>query len=293
MCVRAVWRGGDGRTKRAAPPHPRPGKLASIPSGQTVSDEQQSLGALSPREGCAAAAAHAGPRLGEGCWARDERAAVRPRQLLPQQGGSDCLCSSLLAPARRRRGRAPRAGVPVPPRGLLRERVRHAQRHPAAGAGLSSLFADVNPAATALYDSAPRSRHPSSRGGGSAAAQRHLSRPRTAPAAPPQGVLTPSSRGFLRFDQAALGHGNASHALEGLAGYSHCWLLFHFHANRPARLLMKVQPPRLGGEKARCWLRRRQDRFAAPAPPLRALACVACAPCTRGALAPPLRRTRA
>jgi tRNA-Thr(GGU) m(6)t(6)A37 methyltransferase TsaA len=65
---------------------------------------------------------------------------------------------------------------------------------------------------------------------------------------PRQGSLAPRARGRIRLLGEALAHG-AADALDGLAGYSHAILLFHFHANTPSRAASKVAPPRLGGAR--------------------------------------------
>jgi tRNA-Thr(GGU) m(6)t(6)A37 methyltransferase TsaA len=65
---------------------------------------------------------------------------------------------------------------------------------------------------------------------------------------PRQGVLAPRCRGVIRLQGDALAHG-AADSLSGLEGYSHCVLLFHFHANTPSRAAAKVSPPRLGGAR--------------------------------------------
>jgi tRNA-Thr(GGU) m(6)t(6)A37 methyltransferase TsaA len=65
---------------------------------------------------------------------------------------------------------------------------------------------------------------------------------------PRQGVLAPRARGTVRLRGDALAHG-AADTLAGLSGYSHAFLLFHFHANTPSRAAAKVAPPRLGGAR--------------------------------------------
>ena len=69
---------------------------------------------------------------------------------------------------------------------------------------------------------------------------------------PRQGRLVPSSRGKIVLSEEAMGR-NAEVALEGLREFGVCWLLFHFHVNRPSRLgsnpVLKVSPPRLGGKR--------------------------------------------
>ncbi|XP_050542085.1 tRNA (adenine(37)-N6)-methyltransferase [Daktulosphaira vitifoliae] len=42
---------------------------------------------------------------------------------------------------------------------------------------------------------------------------------------------------------------NPDHALEGLADFSHLWVLFHFHKNDTTHIHAKVSPPRLNGLK--------------------------------------------
>jgi tRNA-Thr(GGU) m(6)t(6)A37 methyltransferase TsaA len=81
---------------------------------------------------------------------------------------------------------------------------------------------------------------------------------------PRQGSLAPRARGTVRLLDDVLA-GGASAALEGLAGFSHCVLLFAFHENQASRAAAKgalctvlftsltpslaVAPPRLGGER--------------------------------------------
>eukprot|EP00850_Spirogloea_muscicola_P004737 SM000020S06087 [mRNA] locus=s20:960413:963256:- [translate_table: standard] len=72
---------------------------------------------------------------------------------------------------------------------------------------------------------------------------------------PRQPLLVPLARAELRLASG----GVPPAALDGLGGYSHCWLLYVFHANtdlprileRPAHrgVRAKVQVPRLNGEK--------------------------------------------
>ena len=69
---------------------------------------------------------------------------------------------------------------------------------------------------------------------------------------PRQGRLVPGSLGKVVLSEEALG-GNADAALDGLEEFGVCWLLFHFHVNRPPRPgsgpVLKVSPPRLGGKR--------------------------------------------
>lgn len=64
---------------------------------------------------------------------------------------------------------------------------------------------------------------------------------------PRQGALVPGARGVIRFLDDTLAMGGAA-ALDGLAGFSHAYILWHFHANQPYRTAAKVAPPRLGGD---------------------------------------------
>lgn len=41
---------------------------------------------------------------------------------------------------------------------------------------------------------------------------------------------------------------NPEHSLEGLEGFSHLWIIYHFHKNN-SHPKAKVAPPRLGGER--------------------------------------------
>lgn len=42
---------------------------------------------------------------------------------------------------------------------------------------------------------------------------------------------------------------NPEHALEGLEGFSHMWILYHFHKNDSSHVRAKVSPPRLNGAR--------------------------------------------
>lgn len=64
---------------------------------------------------------------------------------------------------------------------------------------------------------------------------------------PRQGAVCPSSRASLTLKLPD--HLNAQHALDGLAGFSHVWLLWHFHSNGNNTVHSKVRPPRLDGER--------------------------------------------
>ena len=64
---------------------------------------------------------------------------------------------------------------------------------------------------------------------------------------PRQGCVVPSSVATLKLD---LDRGlNAKHALEGLASFSHVWLVFVFHKNGNSAAKSKVHPPRMDGDK--------------------------------------------
>ena len=65
---------------------------------------------------------------------------------------------------------------------------------------------------------------------------------------PRQGALVPAAKGRVRLLDDALASGGAA-ALDGLSGFSHCYLLWHFSANQPSRSAAKVAPPRLGGAR--------------------------------------------
>ncbi len=62
---------------------------------------------------------------------------------------------------------------------------------------------------------------------------------------PRQPHLVPSAWGILHLRPEL----NLSDALGGLDGFSHLWLIFHFHQNTNKNIKTKVHPPRLGGEK--------------------------------------------
>jgi len=59
---------------------------------------------------------------------------------------------------------------------------------------------------------------------------------------PRQGALVPSSRGRIHFSCPAV-------ALDGIAAYSHLWVVFEFHANTNVRHTRnKIRPPRADGK---------------------------------------------
>ncbi len=62
---------------------------------------------------------------------------------------------------------------------------------------------------------------------------------------PRQSGVIPQVPGFVQFDPRRLSTG----ALEGLAGFSHVWLIVYFHLNRPLLNKGKIHPPRLEGKK--------------------------------------------
>mmetsp|Transcript_18360 Transcript_18360/g.57368 ORF Transcript_18360/g.57368 Transcript_18360/m.57368 type:complete len:213 (+) Transcript_18360:213-851(+) len=80
---------------------------------------------------------------------------------------------------------------------------------------------------------------------------------------PRQGAVCPAARGIVKFD--ANSHACvASAALDGLEEYSHCWLVFEFHANTDAAFrAAKVAPPRGYGAKVG-WLATRAPHRAIP-----------------------------
>ncbi len=60
---------------------------------------------------------------------------------------------------------------------------------------------------------------------------------------PRQGSVAPHARGQLRITIS-----QAHHAIDGLAQFSHCWLVFIFHRNSPFHDdQVKIRPPRLNG----------------------------------------------
>lgn len=69
---------------------------------------------------------------------------------------------------------------------------------------------------------------------------------------PRQGLLAPHARGRLRLDNA--------HAVEGLAEYSHVWIVFVFHLNTSHKGV-KIAPPALGGRKVGVLATRSPHRF--------------------------------
>jgi len=70
---------------------------------------------------------------------------------------------------------------------------------------------------------------------------------------PRQGVLAPSTRGWIQLESKL----NPAAALDGLQQFSHVWIIFVFHCNTNAEKAMmgdkglkaKVRPPRLGGAR--------------------------------------------
>lgn len=60
---------------------------------------------------------------------------------------------------------------------------------------------------------------------------------------PRQGHLVPGATAALKIAAEYL----PEHSLEGLAGFSHVWLIAHFHLNTNKKFLPKVHPPRLKG----------------------------------------------
>ncbi|XP_063238182.1 uncharacterized protein LOC134539821 [Bacillus rossius redtenbacheri] len=70
----------------------------------------------------------------------------------------------------------------------------------------------------------------------------------------PEKRGTPRQPGVCLHGQGKLTlHGdvftNPEHALDGLEGFSHMWILFHFHKNDATHLRAKVSPPRLNGAR--------------------------------------------
>lgn len=63
---------------------------------------------------------------------------------------------------------------------------------------------------------------------------------------PRQGMLVPSSRGFIQFSSTL-----PPEAVDGIDGYSHIWVIFAFHANTSLATSKKskIRPPRAGGIK--------------------------------------------
>lgn len=93
---------------------------------------------------------------------------------------------------------------------------------------------------------------------------------------PRQGILTPSSRATIRIQAPgttkSASSSMAADALDGLATFSHVWLIFIFHANQEAResgsdtvgsghIRPKVHPPRMGGKSIGLYATRSPHRF--------------------------------
>uniref|UniRef100_A0A0A9XWA8 Nef-associated protein 1 n=2 Tax=Lygus hesperus TaxID=30085 RepID=A0A0A9XWA8_LYGHE len=66
-------------------------------------------------------------------------------------------------------------------------------------------------------------------------------------AVPRQPGVCANSRARVILDKRVLS--NPEHSLEGLSGFSHMWIIFHFNQNNSKHVHAKVSPPRLGGEK--------------------------------------------
>jgi len=68
---------------------------------------------------------------------------------------------------------------------------------------------------------------------------------------PRQGQLVPHGIGFLQLDNPKV---CPMETVIGLSEYSHCWLVFQFHANTSSgtKKRTKIKPPRGGGIKVGC-----------------------------------------
>ncbi|KAJ9587721.1 hypothetical protein L9F63_018848 [Diploptera punctata] len=64
---------------------------------------------------------------------------------------------------------------------------------------------------------------------------------------PRQPGICVSSQGKLTLFNSVFT--NPEHALEGLEGFSHMWILFYFHKNASSHVHAKVSPPRLNGAR--------------------------------------------
>ena len=63
---------------------------------------------------------------------------------------------------------------------------------------------------------------------------------------PRQGALAPSARGYVQL----IGKNCHPESIDGMEAYSHCWILFSFHANTNiSQKKTKVRPPRGNGVK--------------------------------------------
>ena len=62
---------------------------------------------------------------------------------------------------------------------------------------------------------------------------------------PRQAALTPGVTAYLELNTNVVPPGS----LEGLERYSHIWVLYFFHLNKPGNPSGKVKPPRLKGQK--------------------------------------------
>ena len=65
---------------------------------------------------------------------------------------------------------------------------------------------------------------------------------------PRQPSISSVSKGSLTIQKSIFN--NPDHSIEGLAAFSHVWLLFVFHLNKDKSVKAKVKPPRLNGSKS-------------------------------------------
>ena len=62
-------------------------------------------------------------------------------------------------------------------------------------------------------------------------------------ATPRQGGLAPSARAIIKLNSPT-----PEGSLQGLEGFSHLWIIFHFHLNTNKKIKGKIFPPRLQGK---------------------------------------------
>ncbi|RZF46878.1 hypothetical protein LSTR_LSTR008259 [Laodelphax striatellus] len=82
---------------------------------------------------------------------------------------------------------------------------------------------------------------------------------------PRQSVICVQMQGKVTINNTVFT--NPEHSLEGLEGFSHMWILYHFHRNDSNHVKAKVSPPRLDGARTGVFSTRsphRRVRLACP-----------------------------
>lgn len=73
---------------------------------------------------------------------------------------------------------------------------------------------------------------------------------------PRQSDLVPSSEAWIELDASV----QPEFSLSGLEGFSHLWVVFHFHKNTNQKFTAKVHPPRMNGESVGVYATRSPHR---------------------------------